>query len=77
MLPKLFPSLTPHPDFPDGATVRVRSGLKTSTAPERRAMMGRVGKVVHSRRAAVKVEFDLSTGPVRMDFIPGQLERLT
>jgi hypothetical protein len=63
--------LAPHPDFPQGASVRVRP-LGYGATANRRRLVGRVGTVVKSSRSVVYVEFPGEEH--REHYYPGQLD---
>lgn len=63
--------LRQHPDFPEGASVRVRPMGRAAVA-EKRRLVGRVGQVTRSTLRLIQVEFPGE--PYRLHFSPHHLE---
>jgi len=63
----------PHPNYPAGCEVRVRS-VEKSARPERARLAGRVGRVTSSSTRLILVMFDgVAVGEF---FTPHRLERV-
>jgi hypothetical protein len=66
--------LASHPDFPPGASIRVKP-MGHAANPNRLRLVGRVGTVVRSCRSVVYVEFPCEQ--FLEHFQPHHLERVT